>query len=155
MREAKEDIFDKIMKLPIIRIFAPFYEKHKEGLLYLFFGGLAFFLSLILFWIFHIALNINELIANIWVWILCVIFAFTTNRLWVFNAKTSSFLELLKQLFLFFAGRMATLAAEEAMIFIFITRLGFNSMLIKLIAQTAVIILNYFISKYMIFRRRE
>ena len=135
MREAKEDIFDKIMKLPIIRIFAPFYEKHKEGLLYLFFGGLAFFLSLILFWIFHIA--------------------FTTNRLWVFNAKTSSFLELLKQLFLFFAGRMATLAAEEAMIFIFITRLGFNSMLIKLIAQTAVIILNYFISKYMIFRRRE
>ncbi len=154
MQETKEDIFDKIMKLPVLRIFAPFYVKHKEGLLYLFFGGLAFLLSLFLFWLFHIAINMNELVANIWVWIICVMFAFTTNRIWVFNASTNSFLEFIKQLFSFFGGRLATLAFEEAMLFIFITKLSFGSMLIKLIAQVAVIVLNYFISKYMIFDRK-
>lgn len=38
----KKDIFDKIMSLKGIKLFYPFYEKHKEMLLYLFFGGLSF-----------------------------------------------------------------------------------------------------------------
>ena len=36
--QEKKDIFDRIMGLPILRIFEPFYRKHKEVLLYLFFG---------------------------------------------------------------------------------------------------------------------
>ena len=38
----KKDIFDKIMSLPVLNIFEPFYKKYKEGLLYLFFGGLVY-----------------------------------------------------------------------------------------------------------------
>ena len=41
----KLDIFDKLMSLPVLNIFEPFYKKNKEILLYLFFGGLTFLLS--------------------------------------------------------------------------------------------------------------
>ena len=41
--EEKKDIFDKLMHLPVLNIFEPFYKKHKEVLMYLFFGGLTFF----------------------------------------------------------------------------------------------------------------
>ena len=48
--EEKKDIFDRIMSLPVLNIFEPFYKKYKEALMYLFFGGLTFFLSIFLFW---------------------------------------------------------------------------------------------------------
>ena len=60
----KKDIFDKIMSLPVLNIFEPFYKKYKEGLLYLFFGGLTFFLSIFLFWFMDEVMHINELINN-------------------------------------------------------------------------------------------
>ena len=47
--EEKKDIFDKLMHLPVLNIFEPFYKKHKEVLMYLFFGGLTFFLNIALY----------------------------------------------------------------------------------------------------------
>ena len=44
--EERKDIFDKIMSLPGLRIFEEFYKKNKEVLLYLFFGGLTFIVSI-------------------------------------------------------------------------------------------------------------
>ena len=83
----KLDIFDKLMSLPVLNIFEPFYKKNKEILLYLFFGGLAFLLNIILFYIFYADLLFNELVANALSWILCVLFQFFTNRIWVFDGS--------------------------------------------------------------------
>lgn len=47
MDTRKPDIFDRLMHLPVLNIFEPFYKKHKEMLLYLFFGGLTFVISVI------------------------------------------------------------------------------------------------------------
>ena len=44
--EEKRDIFDRLMHLPVLNIFEPFYKKHKEVLMYLFFGGITFFLNI-------------------------------------------------------------------------------------------------------------
>ena len=60
----KRDIFDQLMSLPILRIFEPFYKAHKEVLLYLLFGGLAFVVSIGTYAFFNVAVGINELIAN-------------------------------------------------------------------------------------------
>ena len=46
--QEKRDIFDRMMALPILNIFEPFYKKNKEVLLYLFFGGLTFISALLL-----------------------------------------------------------------------------------------------------------
>lgn len=148
----KEDIFDKLMKLPVLNIFEPFYKANKEMLLYLFFGGLSFVVSVVTYGIFNQGIGLNELIANVISWIITVIFAFFTNRIWVFNAPTNGVKEFIAQIVSFFGGRVVTLVIEEVILLVFITWLDFPSMVIKIIAQVVVIVLNYVISKLVVFK---
>ena len=149
----KEDIFDKLMKLPVLNIFEPFYKKNKEMLLYLFFGGLTFVVSVVTYGLFNIGMGLNELIANVISWIIAVTFAFFTNRSWVFNGPTNGGKEFFTQLISFFGGRVVTLVIEEVILLVFITWLHFPSMVIKIIAQVVVIVLNYVISKLVVFKK--
>ena len=152
--QEKRDIFDRMMALPILNIFEPFYKKNKEVLLYLFFGGLTF-VSIATYAVFNVSMGINELIANVMSWVLAVLFAFATNRVWVFQAPTHTITEFLKQMLSFFGGRVVTLVIEEIILLVFITWLGFNSMVVKVIAQVIVIVLNYVISKFWIFKDKR
>ncbi len=153
--KTKKDIFDKIMGLPVLRIFEPFYKKHKEVLLYLFFGGLSFCVSMFTYWYFTEVVGQNELIGNIFSWILAVLFSFITNRIWVFEAKVQGVGGFFRQMFSFFGGRIATLILEEIILFVFITLLLFPSMAIKTVAQIIVIVLNYIVSKLFVFKKRD
>ena len=151
----KKDIFDKIMTLPGLRIFEPFYKKNKEVLMYLFFGGLCFLVSVFTYAYFNVTLGINELLANILSWIIAVTFAFVTNKIWVFHSKNDSFGEFMREMTAFYGGRVVTLVMEEAILFLFITVLGLNSILVKIVAQVVVIVLNYVISKLFVFKEKE
>ena len=148
-------IFDRLMKLPGLRIFEPFYKRHKEGLLYLFFGGAAFFMNILLFIAIDKIFGIDALINNAVCWVICVIFQYFTNKIWVFEYKSENFSELLRQIISFFSGRIFTLFVEEVIIGIFITWLKFDTLSVKLSAEIIVIILNYVISKMIIFKKRQ
>lgn len=152
--EEKKDIFDRIMSLPVLNIFDPFYKKHKEGLLYLFFGGLAFFLSIFLYWFMYSVMHLNELVNNTIDWIICVAFQFFTNRTWVFDGKVDNTRDFVKQAASFTLGRLFTLVVEDVLLFIFITLLGFAQMPVKLAATFVVIALNYVISKLFVFKEK-
>lgn len=143
----EKDIFDKTMELPILRILNSFYKKNKELLLYLFFGGLTFLVSISSYAVFNIRIGWNALTANIASWILAVAFAYVTNRTWVFESSTDRGSNLIKEITGFVGGRIATLVFEELILFIFITGLGMSSILVKIVAQVIVIALNYVISK--------
>ncbi|MDD6334239.1 MAG: GtrA family protein [Clostridia bacterium] len=153
IQEIKPDIFDKIMHLPGLRVFEPLYKKYKEVLLYLFFGVLTTVVSIGSYAFFNVTCHMNELIANVISWVLAVLFAFFTNRIWVFAAPTKTAEEFIKQLVSFAGGRVATLIVEEIILLVFITLLHFNSIVIKTIAQVVVIVLNYVISKLVIFKK--
>lgn len=155
IEEEKKDIFDRIMSLPVLNIFEPFYKAHKEGLMYLFFGGLAFFLSIFLFWFMDSVMHLNELLNNTIDWIICVAFQFFTNRTWVFDGKVETKGEFIKQAGSFTAGRLFTLIVEDVIIFIFVTLLTFPAMPVKLAATFIVIVLNYVISKLFVFKKAE
>lgn len=150
----KKDIFDRLFELPTLNIFESFYKKNKEILLYLFFGGLAFVVSIATYAFFYVICGLNELVANVISWIITVTFAFLTNRIWVFDSPVYTVKDFITQLINFFGGRIVTLVIEEAILLIFITWLDMNSMLIKVIAQVVVIVLNYVISKLWIFRKK-
>lgn len=60
---------------------------------------------------------------------------------------------LSKKFISFIGGRVATLVVEELILFIFITNLGMNSMAVKVVAQVIVIVLNYVISKLIVFKK--
>lgn len=149
----KDNFFDKIFKLAFLNVIEPFYINHKELFLYLIFGGLSFIVSIGTFAFLNINLEINELISNIISWIVTVLFAFFTNRVWVFSSSTKGILNFLKQMEAFFCGRVITLIVEEIILLIFITKLGFSAIFIKIGAQIIVILLNYIISKLIVFRK--
>lgn len=151
-----DKFFDFIFNMPIIRKFRPFYEKRKDIVLYIFFGGLTTVVAFFTFWLAEVNLksvNYHEIISNIISWIFAVAFAFFTNRVWVFNAPTKTVSEFLNQMLLFYSGRIFSLLVETAIIWGFATRLGFNSLIVKLVATIIVLILNYIISKLFVFKK--
>ena len=150
--EEKRDIFDRLMALPLLCVFEPFYKKHKEVLLYLFFGGVTFVISVASYAFFNQAMRMNELIANVFSWVLAVLAAYLTNRTWVFEKTSKTAAGVAKEVLLFMSGRVATLAVEEGILLTFITWLGFDSMTVKVAAQIVVILLNYVISKLFVFK---
>lgn len=128
--------------------------KNKEIILYLIFGVLTTVVSIVTFWLFC-KFGVNELISNIISWIISVTFAFITNKIWVFEAKTNTKGKFLTQMFLFYSSRVVTLLVEEAIIAIFVTWLKMDSLLIKIIAQVIIIVLNYILSKIIVFRKEK
>ncbi len=147
----KQDIFDKIMRLPGLRRLYPWYEKHKQVLLYLFFGGCTTLVSIGSFALADMV--VNELLANIISWILAVTVAYATNRIWVFHSQARG-REKGKEALAFYTARLTTLGIEELLIFVFVTLLGCNGLLIKTLAQIIVLIGNYLLSKFLIFRKK-
>lgn len=151
--ERREDIFDRIMHLPGLRTFENFYRAHKEVLLYLFFGGVSLVLNLAMFAFFEYVVGLNQLVNNIICWVTSVLMQFFTNRIWVFQGRTDGAVDFLKQMATFFGGRVFTLAVEEVLLLVFIFGLHFNSMAVKSTAQIVVIVLNYVISKFWVFKK--
>ena len=149
----EKDIFDKVMAMPILRIFEPFYKKYKEIVLYLFFGVLTMAVSIISYARCNMVIKMDALVANIISWILAVLFAFYTNRIWVFSVKTNSKKDLIVQMISFCSGRIVTLIIEETILFVFIKCLHYDSMGVKIMAQIVVVVLNYIISKLWVFHK--
>ena len=131
------------------------YRKYQEGIDYLFWGGVAFVLSMVLFYIFANMMMIEEQIANVITWIICVIFTYVTNRTFVFRSKTTGIKAITKEFTEFTTARLATLVLENAVLFICIDLLSWHNMIAKLIGQFLVIVSNYILSKLWIFKKKE
>ncbi len=154
IKEQKNEIFiDRLFYHRPFTALQPIYLKHREGYLYLFFGGLAFFLNVFLFLAIDQLTDINEIINNTICWIICVLFQFITNKYWVFEAKDNSSKKVVYELSLFAGGRIFTLIVEDIILEVFINQLHYNTAAVKIIAQIVVIILNYLISKMIVFKK--
>ena len=84
-------------------------------------------------------------------WLVSVIFAFVTNKIIVFRANEKK--RLVYEIVTFFASRLATGVLDMGMMLLFVTVLGANDMLIKILSNAVVIILNFVLSKIIVFRR--
>ena len=151
--EKKQDIFDRIMSVRLLRPLQPLYRRYKEPLLYLFFGGLTTLLSIFIFWLFTSPLGMNALAANVISWICSVAFAYVTNRTWVFADKAEGASGVALEALKFAGGRLATLGLEELILWLGIDLLGIPAMPVKIATQVLVIVGNYVISKLLVFRR--
>lgn len=142
------------MSLPVLNIFEPLYKKYKSVLLYLFFGVLTTFVSIVTFAICTVFMHMNVLTGNVISWICAVSFAYVTNRTWVFDAVEAKKDAIMREIGKFFAGRFGTLVVEEAILLIFVEWLKWPGMGVKIAAQFIVIVLNYVISKLFVFNKK-
>lgn len=127
--------------------------KYKEIIMYLIIGVLTTVVNYITFVI--VTNFFEEHISNIIAWIVSIIFAYFTNKLYVFESKSFKIDVIKKEIPSFVSSRIATLILEELILFIFVTKLEFNKYIIKLIANIIVIILNYILSKLMVFKKSK
>ena len=132
-----------------------FWKKHEEGMNYLFWGGVAFVLSMVLFHIFANMMEIYEQIANILSWIICVIFTYLTNKFFVFKSKVIGLKNMGREFRDFVTARILTLVLENAVLFLMIDMMGIHNMISKLVGQFLVIVSNYVLSKLWIFKAKK
>ena len=135
------------------------FQKHKEPILYLIFGGLTtavdFGISFLLYRFWIDAAQVPDFAvhaADVIAWVAAVAFAFVTNRIWVFESKKRGFAPVARELLEFAGGRILTLLLQEAVMAIAVTWLGGNKYLFRILAAVMVIILNYVISKLIVFK---
>lgn len=124
-----------------------------EMLSYMFFGLGTSIIDYVVFSTFT-AMGLEALISNVISTFCAVIFAYITNKLWVFKSKTSGAFEILKEFIRFTNARIATLIMTEIILLISKLMDG-NDYLAKLIAMILTIILNYIFSKLFIFNKRK
>ena len=136
--------------------------KYWDVLSYLFFGGLTTVIdwgvSFLLYYLWGDAIDATPILlhgANVVAWVAAVAFAYVTNRIWVFESRRRGFFPILGELAAFAGGRVTTLVLQEILMAVFCTWLGFNEYVMKLIAAVFVVILNYFISKLFVFRKKK
>ena len=128
------------------------YKKYKSLILYIFFGICTTFVNIASFWFMAHIFNFKAVFSSIVSWILSVIFAYITNRKWVFHSEACSSKEIIKEMTTFFGCRLATGILDWIIMFVFVDLLSYNDVVIKVIANVIVIVLNYVASKVFIFR---
>ena len=84
-----------------------------------------------------------------------IIFAYFANKLFVFKWRCNTRAELALEFIKFIGSRLVTMVIEIGAVWLFIEALSWNIMLGKGVAQVIVIILNYLISKLLVFRRAK
>ena len=135
------------------------YKKYQEIINYLIVGVLTTVVSIITYFIFSLILDIENnilfILANVLSWICAVIFAYVTNKKFVFNTTTSNKKEEIKVFSMFVSSRITTLLIELAFMFITVKVILINDKIAKVIAQFIVIVLNYVLSKLFVFKKKN
>ncbi len=128
--------------------------KYKEAILYLFFGGCSTLVNIVTYGIGTRILEWDVISANILAWVCSVIFAYLTNKFFVFESKANDLNTLFKEVLSFFSARVVTLLLDVA-IMKFGIYFGINDLIMKVIANIFVIIANYIFSKLFIFKKEK
>lgn len=97
----------------------------------------------------------NYQVATIIAWFLSVLFAYITNKIWVFSSKTISFNELIKEVSSFFFFRILSLIMDLLIMWLGVSILKINPLLTKVVDNIVVVIVNYFFSKWYIFNSNK
>ncbi len=137
-----------------------FFNKYKSAILYLAFGVgttlLDWGVSFLLYYFWGDAIAADRWlvhVVDVIAWLFAVTFAYVTNRIWVFESRRTGFLPVMGEIFTFAGGRVLTLVLQELLMAVFFTWLGWNEYAVKIFAAVWVVILNYFISKLLVFRK--
>lgn len=161
-QQRQPDIFDKLVHLKMFRWFEPFFQKNREMLMYLFFGVMTTAVSFVTAGISKHLLELAGLsdfmvtqLSTLISWVCAVTFAYVTNRVWVFDSKVSGKKGILTEMASFYGGRVFTLVVEAVMMWLGRDVCGINYWVTKIVANVVVLILNYVISKLIVFRKKK
>ena len=135
--------------------FIAFLKKYKEIILYLVVGGLTTLINVAAYWIFAHPVSLNTVISTVLAWFVSVLFAFFANKIIVFESKSYEKKLFIKEIILFFISRALTGALDVAIMYITVDLLRFNDLVMKIVSNVIRVILNYVISKFLVFGKKK
>ena len=131
------------------------YKKYEDKILYLIFGALATAVNYGVYWLCAHPLNLSVVLSTIVAWVAAMIFAYFTNRKWVFRSEACTPKENICEFVSFFLCRLGTGLLDMALMYLLVDQLHLNDMVMKALVNILVIILNYVASKLLIFKKKK
>ena len=126
----------------------------RDVILYIIFGILTTLVNFVTFYILNSLMKVNANISNLVAIPLAILFAYFTNRKWVFHTQAKGFKENFNEFCKFIAGRAATMIIEfSGCMLLFM--IPIPEIISKLIVSIIIIILNFFISKFFAFKQKD
>lgn len=132
-------------------------EKHNlwEFTKYTFFGAGTTLVNLGVYFICLHFFKWHYLVGTVLSWFASVLFAFATNKRWVFKSKTETKMAWLIEFGRFLFYRLLSLGIDAGFMILFIDFLKMNESIAKLLVQILVVAANYLFSKFLIFNKEK
>jgi len=134
------------------------FVKYKELISYVFFGVLTTLVNWLSYFVLVRILGGGEkesavVIATAAAQILAILFAYVTNRRWVFDSKAVGFKAVSMEMLRFCAARGTSFVVDIILMYVGVSLLRVNDSLMKLLSNVVIIIINYVLSKVFVFKR--
>ena len=129
--------------------------KYKSFIFYAIFGVLTTVINIAVYWLCRNVLGLANVPGTVIAWVAAVLFAFITNKLFVFDSKDMSMRVFFSEMIRFFLARIATGILEVLIMFIGVDVMHGPSMVLKVITNIIVIIVNYILSKLLVFIKKK
>ena len=129
-------------------------RRYKSQILYLFFGGCTTLVNIAVYGICAHVADLSTALSTAIAWVASVLFAYLTNRSWVFESRAHTASDLLREAWSFLLCRLATFGLDLAVMYLCVDRFGLPDMPVKVLSNVLVIILNYAASKLIIFSKK-
>lgn len=128
--------------------------QHWEVLSYLIFGVLTTVVNYLIYLPVYNLLGLSASVSNMIAWVVAVTFAYLTNKPFVFRSHDWSAKTVIPELTKFVSCRVASGVAETVILLVTVDMLHWNGNIWKLVTSVLVVILNYFASKLLVFRKK-
>jgi putative flippase GtrA len=128
-------------------------SRKKEIFNYLLFGGLTTLVNIVTYYLFVTLLHVDYKVATTIAWIVSVLFAYITNKKYVFNSSHSTLGQVFKEFFYFMGFRLLSYFIDIFSMILLVGVMHINDLFAKIVANVIVVVFNYFASKYVIFKK--
>lgn len=125
----------------------------NRAIRYLFFGVMSTLVNLVIFNVLVYVAHLNYTLSNIISVACAIVFAFFVNKLFVFMSSCNSLQEVWIEFYRFVLGRLSTMVIEVGGVSLCVEIIHQSKWLAKIETQFIVVVVNYFISKMLVFKQ--
>ena len=129
--------------------------KYYDIIAYLFFGVLTTVLTYLIYWPCHNYLHLSATVSNVIAWVVAVLFAYLTNKPFVFKSHDWSMKTVVPEFGKFLGCRVGSGVMETLILLLTVDVLQWNGNIMKIITNVLVVILNYIGSKLLVFTKKK
>lgn len=130
-------------------------RQYREPISYIFWGVMTTAVNYAAYFLLRNGFHVPLLASNVIAWAVSVLFAYFVNKLFVFRSKDWTWRVALRELWQMVAARVFSGLLEQGILMLFVESLQCNDKIVKLFANVVVVIVNYVLSKWIIFKPKK